>query len=254
MFGYKTDEAILALARFSVDREICGYIDNMGNPVAVRNIADNPSSEWLIPVGAIPENALAVWHSHPSGPACPSGEDMRYQYSSALPHGIATLDGVFWFGDTVPPLPLVGRPFRHGVTDCYQIIHDAYSDIFGIELPHYPRDWKWWLSGETLYSDNFRSAGFCEIEPSEVLPGDLLFFCMKSKTPNHAAVWLGEDLILHHLSSRLPYDPTRLSCVEDYSIYGRFISKTVRYEKGNLDRTACKEVREVLRIGHNFTG
>lgn len=235
----------------SPDAEICGYIDASGNTVYVPNIHPTPGAAWLMPPGAIPDGAKAVFHSHPGGPFAPSGMDMIFQYTSALPHGIAAFDDsdgqLFWFGDELPIPPLVGRGFRHGVSDCYELIRHCYMLLWNIELPYIPRDWKWWKSGQSLYNDGFKPAGFVEIEASEALPGDCLLFTVGSQTPNHAAVWLGNDLILHHLSSRLAYDPFRLSTVETMGHLGRFISKALRYENGSINRAACEEIRKEIR-------
>lgn len=203
-----------------------------------------------MPPGAIPDDAKAVFHSHPGGPFAPSGMDMQYQYASALPHGIAafsdTRGEMFWFGDETPIPPLIGRAFRHGVTDCYELIRHVWRLLWNIELPYIPREWKWWKDGQSLYNSGFKDAGFCEIPFSEVLPGDCIMFSIGSKVVNHAAVWLGDGLILHHLSSRVAYDPFRLSTVEHYGEYGRFISKAVRYENGCIDRTACQKIRKEI--------
>lgn len=233
------------------DTEICGYIDVDGVAQYVPNIHPTPAKEWLMSPGVIPDGAKAVFHSHPGGPFAPSGMDMIYQYASALPHGIAAFDNdqqeLFWFGDELPIPPLVGRAFRHGVTDCYELIRDTWRLLWNIELPHIPREWKWWKSGYSLYDDGFRGAGFIEIDPVDALPGDCLMFSIGSRTINHAGVWLGRDLILHHVSSRLAYDPSRLSTVEPIGEYGRFISKAVRYENGDIDRAACEEIRKEIR-------
>lgn len=242
------DRLILSYAYDMPNVEVCGYVSAEKFVVPVPNVSPDPSSEWRMPAGSIPDDALAVWHSHPHGPACPSSSDMIYQYTSALPHGIAVDGGVFWFGDGVPTPRLIGREFRHGVTDCYELIKDAYAKLFDIELPHFPRDWKWWKDGKSLYEDGFKSAGFHEIDSADILPGDCFLFSILSKTPNHAAVWLGDELILHHLSGRKPYDPTRLSKVENVGDYGRFISKALRHENHSIDRAACAKIRQDTAI------
>ena len=243
---HHAETGILKHALSNVD-EICGYIDSSGAAVYVPNIHPSPADAWLMSAGAIPDGAKAVFHSHPRGPSAPSGMDMIYQYSSALPHGIACPDGVFWFGDDVPTPSLVGRGFRHGVTDCYELIRDTYRLLWGVTLPHVPREWKWWKQGQSLYNSGFRDAGFIEIDGSEILPGDCIIFAVASNVDNHAAVWLGDDLILHHLSSRLAHDPSRLSTVEHIGQMGRFISKVVRYENGCINRAACEEIRKEIR-------
>lgn len=218
-------------------------MDACGVAVSVPNIHPSPSDAWRIASGEIPDGALGVFHSHPCGPNAPSGPDMQYAYTSALPQAIATLDDVFWFGDGVPVAPFIGRTFRHGVTDCYELIRDTYSELWGVSLPYIPREWNWWKRGDDLYNDGFKDAGFAVIDSTDILPGDVLLFSIHTAQPMHAAIWLGRDLILHHMSGKNPYDPERLSKIESIDRWGRFITKALRYENNPLDRTACQKIR-----------
>jgi len=242
MFGARVDAELMQFARFVSGAEVCGFIDAAGNVVSVPNVAADPSEAWAMPAGSVPLDARAVWHTHPQGPACPSGADMQFAIASAMPHAVATIDGVVWFGEGVPRAPLVGRPFRHGVTDCYSLIRDFYH-MAGADIPDFPRDWKWWKKGRSLYLDGFREAGFRDIPAATVQPGDGLMFAIGSTVPNHAGVFLGDGLMLHHLSSKFPVDYNRRSTVCDVAEFGRFLAKAVRYENGHFDRSACKAVR-----------
>lgn len=211
--------------------ECCGVITPDGY-IKLENIAPEPTEDFEIDTDEIKDlQVLAVVHSHPDGYACPTASDMRSQISMDVPWCIVTVtkDGpqeLFWFGDGVE-YPLVGRGFRHGVTDCYDLIRDWYRIERGVTLPQYPRDWEWWHKDQDLYRQFFENAGFIEVdEPQE---GDVFLAQIRSKVPNHGGVYLGNGLALHHLSARLPCDPSRLSVREPVGRWQPYIRKWLRY-------------------------
>lgn len=237
MFGTEVDEIILNAAK-ATDEEICGVIID-GQPVFLPNAAVDKQTNFLI--NEMPEEAEAVFHSHPGGPFHPSLLDMKQQYATMLPWAIACThkkhNEVFWFGDGVPKLPLIGRPFRHGVTDCYELVRDFYKQVHDIDLPHVPRDWSWWDDSQSLYEDHLTASGFVPIEFADVQPGDGVLLTIRAKTPNHAAIYIGDGLMLHHLGATHGYDPTRLSVVEPIARWTPFITKVVTLENHQIDRT-----------------
>jgi len=89
------------------------------------------------------------------------------------------------------------------VLDCYSLIRDWYAQERGIDLPDFTRFDEWWKRGENLYLDNFAGAGFHVVEPADMNLGDVLLMQVASPVPNHAAIYLGDGLILHHLQGRL---------------------------------------------------
>jgi len=146
---------------------------------------------------------VAVVHSHPDATPDPSEADLVGCEASGLEWHIVGLPALVW--RSIRPsgyrAPLVGRQFVHGVLDCYAIIRDWYRQERGVELLDFERHDDWWLRGQDLYRQNFRAAGF---EPCEELhPGAVLLMQIQSPVPNHAAIYLGDDFILHHLHGRL---------------------------------------------------
>lgn len=105
--------------------------------------------------------------------------------------------------------PLIGREFHHGVLDCYTLVKDWYAINRGITLIDGDRPDDWWLKGQNLYLERYESAGFRRVplsddkRPDELAEGDMLLMQICSPVPNHAAVWLGDGTILHHLAGRL---------------------------------------------------
>lgn len=213
----------------------------------VENIAEKPTKHMAVSKqvmrNAQARGLEAVIHSHPDGPDCPSEHDMRGQIHTAVPWGIVSTDGqyclpIFWWGDDVPILPLKGRGFRHGVTDCYSLIRDYYRMEKGILIPEFPRSWDWWHHDQDLYVDGFPKAGFVkldvekiklgEIEPQE---GDMWFSQLRSNVPNHGGIYMGDETILHHATSRKAVDPARMSAREPIHRWLPHITHWLRHKE-----------------------
>lgn len=146
---------------------------------------------------------IAVVHSHPFVSPEPSQADLVSCEASGLVWHIVNVPTGTWhtFQPSGYIAPLVGRVFSHGVLDCYAIIRDWYAQERGITLPNYERHDQWWKRGENLYLDNFKEAGFERCD--ELHEGAVLLMNIGSKVPNHAAIYLGDDMILHHVQQRL---------------------------------------------------
>lgn len=103
--------------------------------------------------------------------------------------------------------PYEGRFFLHGLLDCYTLFRDWYSNELGIEIPwNIQKPFGWWGHSDSLYLKYMKEAGFSQ-QSGVMQRGDVLLFAMGSQVTNHAAVYLGNGQILHHLNGRL-------SCVE----------------------------------------
>lgn len=231
MFDRPVIEAIRRHAIEAWPREACGLVV-AGEYVPCANLHAEPDGHGTIGVAELmaarARGLEAVVHSHPKAAEdahyidYPSAVDMRSQLADAVPYGIVCTDGEtattpFWFGDQAPMPPLIGRGFRHGVTDCLSLIRDWYWSERRIRIKEFPREWEWWLeTGDAnphFYRDCFAAAGFVEIDGAPE-PGDVFRVSLRSATPNHAGIYLGGSMGLHHLTSRLPVDPTRLSLRE----------------------------------------
>lgn len=178
---------------------------------------------------------LGLFHSHPNGPDCPSEMDMRAQLSWGIPFVICATFGTaalapFEWGDIASQPPLLGRPFRHGVTDCYEIIRDWYYQERSITLPAIPRSWEWWNQGRNLYTELYSQAGFRRIDLSEVGVGDVALFSMRSTVPNHAGVLLENGLMIHHASGAAAHDPRSLSKRRPLAMYMPNFAMVLRHD------------------------
>ena len=93
-----------------------------------------------------------------------------------------------------------------------------------IKLNDYFRQSEWWYKGENLYLDNFAKEGFREIKEEELRYGDILLMCIVSNVPNHAAIFLEGNIVLHHIQGRL-------SSRDVYSgYYRKATAKRLRHE------------------------
>lgn len=211
--------ATIAMANYP--NEVCAFvIDN--KLVPVDNISQNPTDEFeLSPKdSALVAKASLFVHSHPDGPIYPSSADMKSQMAAAIPYGImtCTIDShskVMWIHDKSLDVDIEGRPFVHGIYDCYSLIRAYYKQSRGVTLPDFPRDMNWWdatklrdgtiLPPENLYLDNFEKANFTRLKEDEILePGDVILMNIGTKdSVCHAAVYIGDGLILHHLRDRI---------------------------------------------------
>ena len=106
--------------------------------------------------------------------------------------------------------PLLGRQFENNKQDCRNIVLDSYM-LAGIELPDnskYPFEW---FETENLYEDGLLRCGFYRVmHEADIQIGDVVLIQVGSKVANHAGVYLGNQMMLHHsqdrLSARVPYD------------------------------------------------
>ncbi|MDG2524656.1 C40 family peptidase [Stenotrophomonas sp. HITSZ_GD] len=201
-------------------RECCGLvvaIEGRETYVPCRNEAAAPSEHFRLPAEdyASAEDrgeVLALVHSHPNAPATPSDADrVQCEGSGLVWHivSVGQVDGAAECGDiqTIEPsgyeAPLIGRQFAHGILDCYTLVQDFYRRELGIQLSNYTREDDWWLKGQQLYSlDRLQAEGFERITDAP-RRGDLILMQIRSTVPNHAGIYLGDGVMLHHLHSRL---------------------------------------------------
>jgi len=147
-----------------------------------------------------------IIHSHNNYPHL-SKNDMLQQIATDVPWGMVNLinnqpnEIVFW-GNDIDNYPLKGRPFVHGVWDCYGLVRSYYKNVKGIIIKDFPREMNWWKKEPSMLENNFESAHFKRIDKSKVQEGDVVFMKI-GKVTCHAAIFLKNYTVLHHLVSKL---------------------------------------------------
>lgn len=185
------------------EAECCGFIINNKTYVPCENISADPKNHFEISpedwITAERQGAItAIVHSHPNGLPILSEADQIYQQKTGIDWWLVCNNQIYKFRCVQP---LIGREFQHGITDCYTLFRDAYH-LCGVDIPDFERADDWWNNGENLYLDKMPANGFYQITLANLQEGDIILFSLNSKTVNHAAVYVGNNSILHHLPKR----------------------------------------------------
>ena len=198
-------------------KEACGFIivNSRGREQYYRakNIAKNIEEQFIIdPISYADAEDLGeitgICHSHPNETCIPSEVDKVSCETTNKPWHILSWPSnqLYSWKPEGYEAPLVGRPFSYGVLDCYTLVKDLYKRELDIELqkiiPFYQDEW--WEKGENLYVDNFKEQGFIQLEgENELQKYDAFLIKLMSSVSNHAAIYLGGDMIIHHVYGRL---------------------------------------------------
>lgn len=205
--------AALEHAKTEFPKESCGLIaviKGRRRYFSCRNIAETPDEHFVLDpadYAAVEDKGeiVAVVHSHPKTNHAPSQADRVACEKSGVPWYVVNPQTEAW-GYCEPEgfeLPYVGREFVFGLVDCYSLCRDWYKREWNLDLKDYDRRDQFWLRGESLYIDNFANEGFRRIPIEDLQPGDAVIMQLNATLPNHAAVYLGDQTILHHLQGRL---------------------------------------------------
>lgn len=215
-----TLKAAQAHAAECYPNESCGLIvmaEDGERYVPCSNSHDKPSEHFRLSGEDFAEaedigEIKAVVHSHPNASGNPSDADRVQCELSGYPWHILSIgmvDGKPEFGRQgyCQPCgylaPLQGRQFAHGILDCYTLFKDFLLREYGIRMNNYEREDDWWDKGQDLYSiDRLNAEGLFQIK-DDPRRGDIILMNIRSKVANHAAVYLGDGQMLHHLHGKL---------------------------------------------------
>lgn len=213
--------------------ERCGlFVINAGAVTFVpcdNNAYDKKNSFLIHPADFVAAadvgDVIAVGHSHVVGTAKPTNEDKINSENCKLPFVIFQPEAnvLETYDPTGMPVDLIGRSWTLGVSDCYTLARDYYK-MFGVELQDYMRNSADILKSRSLFLEHFAENGFHEVEGPPKMHDGLLMNVL-ADIPNHCAIMVSDNLILHHLQHRL-------SCREPYAGYWRrHTTKILRHEK-----------------------
>ena len=209
-------------AKKEFPRESCGLVvrvENVDTFHPCKNIAEKDINFIIDPADYMKAEdsgkILSVFHSHCNIPATPSEADRVSCEKSGLTWHILSLPLGSWA--KMDPIgyaaPLIGRTYSYGVLDCYSLITDFYKEKFKIDLMDFERGSE---NKESLYLENYEKAGF--EEATDLKYGDLILMQIGGAFVNHAGIYLGNDLMLHHARNRL----------SRREVYGGFWKKCTR--------------------------
>lgn len=183
-----------------------------------------------------------IWvHSHTVGhtvaspdydPRSPSYEDLLGQKATGKEWALIVTDGVtcnppLYWGNPRNRPPLIGRDFIFNIQDCFSLAQDYYFQEHGIILDTVPRTPFWNEEGENHIIENFERLGFEQVPLNKVQVGDALIYQVRSQVPNHIGIYYQPDKVLSHWYNRV-------SQVEDYGLWARYIVLALRYTKEQL--------------------
>lgn len=169
---------------------------------------------------------IAIVHSHTECGANPSTTDVQSQRIHGIDWLIVGLNGdveneLYWLKSEQYTPPLYGRQYIWHVMDCGSFVRDFYAQEFGIEITDYYRKDKFWELGEQPYLSNYKALGFEEVAKKDMQYGDVLLMQIGSTDiATHAAIYIGDNKIAHHITDRL-------SCKDIYGQYYRDRTLTV---------------------------
>lgn len=175
--------------------EQCFFILEDGSKKECRNVSSQPDSFIMHTDDVIDylHLATAIEHTHPNNEPHLSTADRECQIKTQLPWVLN--------GKTYRPCwPLLGRVFEYSVEDCFTLFRDFYH-LAGHEIRDYRPYGDWWDDGGNMYIDNFEREGFYQVKYPEI--GDTIMISLGSDKANHAAMYIGNNKILHHLPGRL---------------------------------------------------
>lgn len=209
-----------AEAEKAYPNEACGVLVKRGKKsmvVVCKNVAAEPRYNFTIDPAEYSRVAdggeiIGIWHSHVDQSPEPSDADRVGCEAVELPWFIVSVtkrgdEFVFAGPKVIEPvgfeMPYLERPYVQGVFDCYSLVRDWYRRELGIHLRYYPAVEMDGSQGSRKFVERIETEGFVVIHDVEPQIGDLFLIQTTSDVPEHIAIYIGDDMILHHCHDRL---------------------------------------------------
>ncbi len=211
-------------------KESCGIViksQGLLKYIRCNNISETPREDFTLDPrdymnAESAGNIEYIVHSHPDASSNPSSADKIQCNLSQIPWIIISYpnSSIYTMYPGNSDIPYEGREFIFGVLDCFTLIRDYYNKELNINIKDYERRDNFWKRGENLYLDNFEKEGFISIKDiDKPQKHDVFLLNIGSNISNHGAIYLDNDIILHHLYGRL----------SEKTVYGGYWRKHTTY-------------------------
>ena len=90
---------------------------------------------------------------------------------------------------------LVGQEWDYGKQDCYTLVQQYYAKL-GVQLRDFGRPEDLGTT-DSIFLKHAKSLGFKQVELNNRQESDVLLMRLGTRTPMHAAIYVGNDRILH---------------------------------------------------------
>ena len=118
----------------------------------------------------------------------------------------------------------IGKEFDYGRQDCYTLLINYYRDELGVKVPKIENLEGWWDRGENLYVDSMQEAGYISVPFSDLQENDILLIKLFTSVPSHAAIYVGDNHILHHAVGRLStLEPLKGMWIKNIHTIARYV-------------------------------
>lgn len=203
---------ILAHAEAEFPRECCGVVLSVGGKQVYRPIANraaDPLNDFVMDMDEYCDacgegEVLRIIHSHPGDGTLPimSDQDRVTCNEIGISFGIVCWPSGEYAEHHPEQMPLTGRPFILGKTDCWGLIM-AWHEQQGIKLTDFRVPFEWWTDEhpENLYYDNWEREGFEQVARHSA--GCMVIFQVRSNKWNHAGIITEDGKLLHHMFGQL---------------------------------------------------
>jgi len=123
---------------------------------------------------------------------------------------------------------LIGKAWEYGEQDCYTLVRD-YFGLLGVDLPDFDRPGDLQRT-DSIFLRHAGALGFQRVEFSDRQENDVLLMRLGTRTPMHAAIYVGGDKILHQrMNSISAVEPLR-------QYYWKRIAAVYRHATGHARR------------------
>jgi proteasome lid subunit RPN8/RPN11 len=206
------EQQIIEHAESVRPNECCGLLvrnehDNEMTAIPCENAAPNPDEDFMISstdyLKAFNTGRLmAVYHSHVCKEEKFSQADIASSENILLPFYVYSLVSKK-FNIYTPNgynVPLENRPFVLGIFDCAGLVRDYYRINLGIIMGYLCCSMEHVANGHPDMFQYLADNNFHEVP--ELQTHDIILMALNGGRVNHAAVYLGDEAIIHQLINR----------------------------------------------------